>query len=351
MGLAALLLWLVFRGTDWDRAWEAVRSARPLLLLLSLAAILVSTALRAARWRVLLSPLDSALPYAFIWRHYNIGLGISSLVPGRVGELTRSYLVSRARRIPFAGVLATVVCEFTIDLVVVLGLFGWMFVYPAVLGVGGEGGGSGRARALLEPAALVFGLLALLVAPTLLVLATRSHRALAVAERVLGTLPAALSARILGELRSFAAGVAGLGDRRRIRALLGSTAAAWAAVVLSCQACLAAFGLHVPLGHAAWLTAVATLGMAAPTPGGLGSYHAVVVLVVGGLWGLGGEQGDTVAAYALVSHLIQHLPATVLGAWYAFREGASPWGVAREVRREAEPMDPSNCAWHDGDQR
>lgn len=338
--LAAVLLWAFLGRTDGDAALAALGRARPDLLALSLAATLISSLFRSARWRVLLSPLDPDVPLGLAWRCYNLGLGISTAVPGRAGELARCWLMARSRGLSLAATLGTLACEFTLDLVLVLALFGALLVVPGVTGdatsaplaAGGMPGDDAAALALLRTGAGAFLVPALVGALVLALLATRPDATLATLGRLARPLPVPVTARFLALASAFAQGVAGLRGRGRQGALLLHSFLAWGAVGLATWAGLTAFGLSATGLQAAWLAAASALGMAVPTPGGLGSYHAVGILVVGTLWGLGGPGDPTVAAWAVTSHLLMTLPAVALGAIYSVREGVSP-AVLREPTR------------------
>ena len=133
-GLAALLLWLFFRGVDWGEVGRSIASADLRLLGLALITNVLSLVLRSWRWQVLLKPLKPDVPFRPAWKYFNVGFAVSSVLPGRLGEVLRPYLLARDQKIKFASSLATVVVERVIDLSVVLAMLGTAFIFPAVLG-------------------------------------------------------------------------------------------------------------------------------------------------------------------------------------------------------------------------
>ena len=63
--LAAVLLWVSFRGVEWEDFMEGLRSCRWEFILLSMAAGSFAFWLRALRWRKLLLPIDTVIAADF----------------------------------------------------------------------------------------------------------------------------------------------------------------------------------------------------------------------------------------------------------------------------------------------
>lgn len=306
------------------------------LLGVCLACNLASLLLRALRWRMLLAPVKSAMPFARVWRYFIVGFAVSSVLPGRIGEILRPYLLARDQRVRFAPTFATVVVERVVDLLAVLLLLGSMFVLPSALGPTA----SAPERAGTVAAIEVFGLAALvltvLVAAALTTLRLRGDWASRAIRTLLRPLPSRFSTRVVEAASSFAEGIGGLGSGRAAVSVLGITAATWMILATGQWFGLRAFGLDAPFSHMFFLLAVLALGVALPTPAGTGTYHAGVVMIVGGLWGLGTGERGAVAAFAIVSHVLAYAPIVALGAWYLIRDGIRVLAVAEEAARSRE---------------
>jgi glycosyltransferase 2 family protein len=116
LGLAALMLWLVFRKTDFVQIGNLLAKARWELVALSLVPVLVSNISRARRWCLLLEPVTirPTLMEAF-WAV--MGGYLANLALPRLGELTRCTLLARRRGIPVEISLGTVIAERAFDLI------------------------------------------------------------------------------------------------------------------------------------------------------------------------------------------------------------------------------------------
>ncbi len=320
-GLAALLLWVFFHDVSWDEVFQCLDEADPgLLLLCSLGHALVLL-VRSLRWRVLLQPLKPELAIGPAWRFFTIGFVVSSLLPGRMGELLRPMLLARDQELRFAPVFATVVTERVVDLLAVLLLLGIGFISPGALGSSSEDPAVAEAVSTLNRVGLVTLSMALGVGFFLTFLKVRTESALRIVEWVSRPLPGKVKSWAHDLTQNFAEGIGSLEGLRQSGLFIGATAATWLIIALANWAALAAFDIERPLLHILFLTAVLSLGAAVPTPAGTGTFHAGAILVVGVLWGLNDSAASTVAAFAISCHVASYVPAVLFGVISLLREG------------------------------
>ncbi len=290
---------------------------------------------RSWRWQVLLRPLKPHIAFHPVWRYFNIGFAVSSLLPARLGELVRPYLLSRDQGLRFPATLATVVVERVIELSVVLALLGTGFLLPEVLGPRASDPEVATIISLIESFALVALAIALSAAVFLIVLKTHTDRALALMRFLLRPLPQRFSQKLAELVTTFADGVSGLRGARQYGELALSTVLAWLVLLLGYWVQLRAFGIDVPFYWVGFLTSVLALGVVVPTPGGSGTFHAAMMVVVGVLWGFSRDQQADVAACAIISHLIALAPILVFGVYYLMREGIDVFATAEEASEAA----------------
>lgn len=330
--LAALLLWVFFHNTDWSAVRRSIGAAHLGLLGLCFAGNAASLLLRSARWQVLLRPLAPRLGLTPAWRYFTIGFALSSLLPGRPGEVVRPYLMARHQRLGFAPTFATVVTERVIDLLAVLTLLGIGFVTPGVLDRGAADSASVQAVEALRSFGLLALSVAVAVAAFLVAVKVRTELALGLVRWLSRPLPRRVGERLQELVRSFADGIGGLGAGQ-VAAVIGTTLATWLVLALATGAALEAFGLSQPFSRVLFLLAVLALGVAVPTPAGTGTYHAGAVLVLGTVWGLGDTQAPAVAAFALVSHVVAYIPTVLFGVESIAREGVAVLATTDQARR------------------
>lgn len=302
------LLYLALRGVDFGAVREALRTAAYGWLLPLVGVTLLSHALRAWRWKLLLDTLPSEdgaetsvarrVPLRVAFYSVMIGYLVNLAAP-RLGEVARAANVAAQTPLRFPAVFGTVVVERMLDvltlglaLLSVVALFG-----DRLAGVAEVFAGNARAalRGLPEVPWLIVlaGLFAVLLGGVLL-----AHRFLRRPEtrRPPG-------GRLAGLMRAFRDGLATLLHVRRKGAVLLSTVGIWACYLLMADLPLRMLGLASAYALSlldSWaLMNVGAVGMSLPSPGGTGSFHYVTVQTLVHLFGVAESPAAT---YALLTH-------------------------------------------------
>jgi uncharacterized protein (TIRG00374 family) len=294
---------LVLRGLDWREAARTIASVDPGVVLLAVVILAAGLAFKALRWRVLFRPRRDVS----FWRlldAINIGFLANNVLPARVGELVRPFVMSETGGPPYAWGLSTVVVERTIDVVTVV------VVTLAVIAF------------LPVPGWLAFGAVALgaasVVGLAALVVAAGSERTVTnLARRLLRRTPLPVdiwTERIAGVVRGFAP----LRAPGTMLVAVLWTLPTWGAPFVTFHVILRGVGLDLPFVAAAFSVAVIGLGVAAPSsPGQVGLFEAA------GLVGLSAFTGDyerSVAA-VLLFHALNYGVTSVAGLISLARTG------------------------------
>jgi len=307
-GLTLLLLWLFVRNLNGEELRHAFARADLRLVGLAVLTTLQTYLIRAWRWQTMLRPLGH-VHFGPAFRTTVIGFTATFLLPARVGEVLRPYLLARQERLSFSAAFATIILERAFDLTAVLLLFA---VATPFLGidVGAETRLAGQAAAV----AAVVGLAALFV------FAGHPERVGQWADRLSRWLPARLAATVSLFARKFAEGLAVM---RRPQALIISLAwslALWVSICVGIWLVSRAFGLTVPFTGSFLVVMYLVIGVSAPTPGGFGGFHVMYQLAVTTYFG---ATVDEAAAAAIVLHLVSFVPVAVLGLLFMWQDGLS----------------------------
>ena len=115
-------LLLAFHNVQYDELGKVLSQARWRWIPIIVAICLVDLALRALRWRLLLSQAVAA-PFWLLYKLEAIGMAVNNVLFMRLGELGRAVLASRALGVPLLAVLSSVVIERALDVVAWLSLF------------------------------------------------------------------------------------------------------------------------------------------------------------------------------------------------------------------------------------
>lgn len=294
----ALLAW-VFRGADRSEVLGALGRASWGGVLACAALQFSHTFVRVERWGVLLRPIRRRVPFGSMWIAVILGYLVTWVLPGRLGELVRPALLSGREQLPLAPAIGTVVADRLLDALAILALFaGGLWWTPLA------GGAAEHAR-MLRGGALALLPLALGGLAGLALLA----RARGPAERWI-----ARRGRGLGRLGRIALDVAegsrALASPVALARVALSSAAMWLAIAAGLWVGFAACGAPIPFGGVLVLLPAIALGVALPTPGGVGGFHAAVTFGLTQIFAV--ERAAAVGA-ALLVHLASVVPVLLLG--------------------------------------
>ncbi len=324
LGLAVALLALFLRNADFTQVGNAVRGARTDLLVVGLACALMGYVVRTVRWQYLLEPLGPTR-FWVAFRATIIGFAASTVLPARAGEVLRPYLLARREGFDVAAAFATIIVERVLDLTaVLLMLAAYLLFFDE--GVARQSPTLYRAVTLgawiATPAAL--GLLAAMV-----ILAgqpARIERAFVAAGRML---PAAIAVKLAHLGRTFAEGLAIVRRPQRLFASFAWSVVMWALISAETWAVSRAFGITMSFTGAYLINALLVVGIAVPTPGGVGGFHEAFRV---GVTSFFGADNDAAVAAAIVLHAVSFGPILILAVWAAAVEGLN-MGRLQQIQR------------------
>ncbi len=317
LGLAAVFLALFLRTLDFAAVGRAIASAHVGWLAVATTAGLLGTPLfRSWRWALLLKkaghPSALALNSATA-----IGFAASSLLPARAGEIVRPVALAKNAGLPVAPCLASIALERLIDLVTVIVLFVVYTVGWAPLAMSGDEAGR---FALLRRSALLLGLGTLLGLAFLGFLAAKPERFDRLVKPFLRPLPPKIGAKLESILLSFLDGLGSLGSLRDVLVVAAASLFLWTLIGFQIWSTMRAFDLVFPFPVSFFVLTWAVLGLAIPTPGGVGGYHTAIAYSLTGFYGVA---KNTAAAFALVSHALSFVPITLIGLGFLVAGGFS----------------------------
>ncbi|MBZ0294021.1 MAG: flippase-like domain-containing protein [Anaerolineae bacterium] len=290
--ITLFIFYLIFTQVNLGAFAAALRQARYIYAVPALLMLLVGLGARALRWRAL---LGNRFPLIRAFSIMNIAYMMNALLPFRMGEAARAYLVSRGEgALPIFQTVSSIIVERLLDvlaLVVVIGLALASGPLPAEIQTAG-----------------VFTTIMSVVGFLVLVLLSRqralAQQMLAVTFRLLsrfaGQKPT-LQEKLSRWLNHFLDGLQPLTDPALLFRAVGYTAVSW---ILSLWAGYFLLGSFFP--DATWSAtflyiAASSLAIAVPAaPGNLGPFELSILLALNASGY--GDARDTVIAFALFVH-------------------------------------------------
>ena len=322
------LMAFVLRSADLGRVAGAVMGARLDLIGLAVLAMLATYLARAVRWCYLLEPLGR-VRLGIALRATVMGFAATAILPGRVGEVLRPYLLARREELSVSAAIGTVVLERLLDLAVILTIFGLsVSMFDPRPGVAQSGLLAGLYGGATIAAGFVLGTLGLACAA-----ATSPVAVGRIVARLTSVLPGSLPERLARGSHRFSEG---LGAMRRPGPLVWATVwtvAIWTSIVAGFWLVSVAFGIEMSPAGAGIVLVLVVLGVAVPTPAGVGGYHAAFQIGTTVLFDAAAE--DAVGA-GLVAHAVSFVPVTVAGVVLMAHEGVHLTGIRRLVGAAAD---------------
>lgn len=294
--MSVLFIALFLRGIDLDKSWDAVLDANYALVLLSLPVYMVGAWFRSIRWQVLLRPLGEFRGVR-LFPLVIIGLMVNNLIPARIGELVRCYILGEREGVSKAAALGTIAVDRLFDgltLVLMLAIVGAVEGVNDVL----------RVTAIVSAAA--FG--AVLV--VMLAIVSSEARARALVGLVLRRLPERLSAPADAIVERFLIGLRSLRNPYDIALVSLWSTLSW--VLEATMYYLIGLAFDLGLGFHIYLLIAAAANLAIsiiPTSGGVGPFELVTKETVV-FFGVSESVG---VAYAAALHALVLLPVIGLG--------------------------------------
>jgi len=327
LAAAVGLLALFLRDVNVMKMVADIVHAQPGWLALSLATMFANLTIRAWRWQYLLEPLGQTT-FANAFRATAVGFAASSILPARAGELIRPYFLARHERLSATGAFATIVIERLLDMLTVLVLLAsFLFVFGRDWTAANP-----AAFAAVKWAGATAGLGAFFGLTVLFVVAGNAERLAETLSRLERVLPSALAGLISRVVQKFAAGLGAVRRPGRLAVALIWSFPLWLSIALGIWAVAVAFRFAVPFSGSFLLIALLVIGVAVPTPAGIGGFHEAFRL---GTTMFFGAPDDAAVGSAIVLHMFSVGPALLLGLFFAAQAGLNVSGM-RQLADQAE---------------
>lgn len=309
--LSLLFLALAVRGVSWSELRQAAPHIDLPLAALAACGALVQVVARAWRWQLLLDPSP---PLGPLTRVLLVGSAVNNVLPARVGDVARAFLLRREGVEP-ATALASIVVERLADVAVAVALLAAALTLAPLPDFVVDAG-------LLS---LAFAGVALLA---LWLLQRAGGRPL---ERLWPLLPRRLTESLEPVAELFVNGLAKSLSLRRMPALLLASLLVAFTMLAPIWLCFLATGLEPTPASCLVVTVFISFAVMIPAaPGHLGTLQWACVVALG----IYGVADSPALLFSLVVHVVHWLPVTVFGLAILWARGLRLGDLGR---RASEP--------------
>lgn len=314
IGISVLSIYYLATKIDAPELIASIKSANLLPLIPAALTNFLAIWIRSLRWKYLLKPVGE-VRVGTLFHATLSGYMVNMLLPGRIGELLRAYIVGERDGVSKLSAMATVVVERLVD------SFCIVAIVLAVLIISALGFASEITDAI--PGLIYYGAGAAVVLTGLLILllVMRGNRdwALKFFSPLMRILPHGAGQRFETLVNSFLDGLDSLEKSRNLAMVIILSVPLWTVSAIFNYMVISSFGITLPLYGYFFLIITQALGIAVPTPGYMGSYH--LAARTGLVWmGINETQAQSLA---ILLHASFFIPLIIVGLIFWWMGGLS----------------------------
>lgn len=309
MAITLIFIALLFRKADFRDIADSFREANYVIALASLPVFFVSIWVRTIRWQYLLRPVSRPRTIR-LYPVVLIGLMVNNLLPARLGELARAYVLGEREKVSKVASLGTIAVDRVFDGMTLVPFIVFVALFAGASGTFDAKAGSWSVHVSFQDLAAIMAVLFGGILLVLAVVALSERGRTALLNLALRVTPRRFRASVEAMSISFFDGLKSLRSPLDLAIAWVMSGISWTLEALMYYIVGIAFGLTVGFHVYMMVTAVANLAISVlASQGGVGPYEyfAKRTLV---LYGVGESQA---AAYAIALHALLLIPVVMVG--------------------------------------
>jgi glycosyltransferase 2 family protein len=314
--ISAMAIALIIYLADLRQVGVAFQSLNIFFISGSIVITIVWLAVRGIVWRTLLEERASSKQ---VFLTLNEGYLLNNILPFRLGEVGRAFLLGRKTGLDFWHVLSSIVIERSLDLGMAAGIL--LFTLPFVINAGWAKEGS-----MVAAGVVIIGFIILFLLSQRREMVEDRFQSLANRWQILSKIGRNI-------VPSFLSGLSVLTDGRRFLRVLCWMGLNWCITIFQFFFLMLAFFPSAQVLWSAFTVGVVSLGISVPTmPGAMGVWELSIVASLSVF-----ELDPSVAlAYAITIHLSNYIVTGVIGSYALVKDGESLVGLFSRLRRRTE---------------
>ena len=313
VAVSGFFMVLLFRKIDFYQLWSALLTVDYRFIVLAVVSTFIAYYLRAVRWHYLLIP-EKRIPLSSLYPATIIGYMANNLLPARLGEFVRAYVLAQKEGLQTPTVFASLVIDRLFDgFTVMLMLLFTLFTLKLPQGM------TDAETALKTGGVVTFVLYAGIII-FLILLKRQTIRTLHWTGVLLKPFPQKFSERLIRSLGSFISGIRLSSKGGHISAVLISSLLIWVFCIIPVYSALLGFNIKLPVAASMFILVLLVFAVMVPaSPGYIGTYHYACFK---GLSAFGIPE-STAVTVALVIHATGFFPVIIAGVYYAWKNKLS----------------------------
>jgi uncharacterized protein (TIRG00374 family) len=296
--LSLVFLGLAFYNINFHQLWDMFRKMNPWWIVLVSALTPLAWYFRALLWKQLIGRRCQPSMWN-LFRIITIGYTVNNLLPLKIGEIVRAWLLGKQEKIPTSLAIGTVVLERILDILTLLFYFVFMMFFIPF-------------APWLKMSGLVIALVGLGLLLMLVITYKYGERFTTWLEKPFYRLPGGAGPWLHRQFAKFLEGLRLIEHPSQLLKAFAWCVITWMVWIVIMYITFLAFGLSLPFLAAVFMMVVLNFGLMIPSsPGGLGVYEFMIILALTP-YGVGKEAALGVAFF---SHIVPYLVNIIVG-WF-----------------------------------
>jgi glycosyltransferase 2 family protein len=297
--ISALLLYFSLKGVQCKEIWLTLKKADPALLFVPLAFIFSAVTLCSFRWSRI---VGSGTKVSQTFVSLLVGLFVNNVLPMRIGELARGYVLSKKTGVSFTYALSTVLLDRFFDLTGLL-LLTFLF-FPS--------------QSLPPNVSLAIRMLVglLIVCVGLIVVLSQERVAEHISSRLL-QLETSFLKKSAHRILEIQENLKRIGSPFTILLLMALSFCTWFSMAVALYFVTRTLGVNLPFAYVPFVCALLNMGLTVPSsPGYVGFYQGLLAYLLS-IFGVPKTEAFTIS---VLYHASWYVPYTVLGFIFMVNE-------------------------------
>ena len=303
--ISGVFIYLAFRQIDFVQMWEALKQANYFWLFPAVGFMFISLWLRAVRWRYFMEPIKPGIGFRKLFAAMMIGYYGNNVFPLRAGEVLRAYAIGKSAGVSRMASFATIFVERLIDVLALLLLIGFSVIFHDYPG-------------WIEKGAIAIFIGTTVVTIFMVALMLRTQQTLRLMSRLTRPFPGNVQQFVNKLLGSFLDGFSIFKKTDRFWTITWQSVVMWLLYAAVNYAVLEAFRLNdqLPIGASFVILVIVNISIMIPAaPGYVGTFHLACQQAVM----LFGVSKSAALSFALILHIANFVPITLVGFYYFYR--------------------------------
>jgi glycosyltransferase 2 family protein len=297
--ISIILLYFALKGVHFSEIWSTLRKTSLALAFTPLIFIGLAISICSFRWSRV---AGTTVRFKEAFVALLIGMFVNNVLPARLGEVARGYVLSRKKKLSLTYSLSTVLLDRFFDLTGLLLIT--LIFFP---------------RASLPPTVskgIYFVIGVLVICVILFILLSRESFANHLSKRFL-TIERPFLSRLTKRLLEVQENLKRIGSPLTILFFVVMSFCSWLSMSVALYLVIRALGISVPFACVPFVCALLNLAISIPSsPGYVGLYQFLIVYLLS-IFGVSRSQGLTVS---ILYHASWYVPYTVVGFVFSLRE-------------------------------